>query len=91
MDSDRYRHDLDCKDRDIKRIDETIESIFAEEKRCQSVIDQRLRDLRNCKSESLAKSRQWDIDTQKRKSQSWKKSVNGRCLNGKDFAVTART
>lgn len=67
MDSDRYRHDLDCKDRDIKRIDETIESIFAEEKRCQSVIDQRLRDLRNCKSESLAKSRQWDIDTQKKK------------------------
>ena len=67
MDSDRYRHDLDQTDRDIKKIDEAIDRIFTEEKRCQAVIDQRTRDLRNCKSESLAKSRQWDIDTQKKK------------------------
>lgn len=67
MESDRYRHDLENRDRDIRKIDETIERIFAEEKRCQGVIDQRTRDLQNCRSESLAKSRQWDIDTQKKK------------------------
>lgn len=53
MEADRYRRELERKDRDISSVDEAIERIFAEEKRCQDVIDQRTRDLRNCKSESI--------------------------------------
>lgn len=67
MEADRYRRELERKDRDISGVDKAIEHIFAEEKRCQDVIDQRTRDLRNCKSESITKSHQRDIDTQKSK------------------------
>ena len=49
MEADRYRRELERKDRDISSVDEAIERIFAEEKRCQDVIDQRTRDLRNRK------------------------------------------
>ena len=67
MEADRYRRELERKDRDISGVDKAIEHIFAEEKRCQDVIGQRTRDLRNCKSESITKSHQRDIDTQKSK------------------------
>lgn len=83
MEADRYRRELERKDRDIRSVDEAIERIFAEEKRCQDVIDQRTRDLRNCKSESIIKSRQRDIDTQKSKIAALEKDRERRMMERK--------
>lgn len=83
MEADRYRRELERKDRDISSVDEAIERIFAEEKRCQDVIDQRTRDLRNCKSESIIKSRQRDIDTQKSKIAALEKDRERRMMERK--------
>lgn len=83
MEADRYRRELERKDRDISSVDEAIERIFAEEKRCQDVIDQRTRDLRNCKSESITKSRQRDIDTQKSKIAALEKDRERRMMERK--------